>query len=153
MAFYILIGLLALGLVTLALALPLYIVAQPFIPSSTRDFDAGYRDFLALNEGRSFFVYTNKRKPLSFIVQRVLPELPPQIRIVYLEGRTIRTELGHNFISRMLYYDTRARGGFPWLIKISAGKPIVKSINRQLYKAMKHDAPQLISAEAVAFLS
>lgn len=135
--------LLLIGTALFLLILPLYLILLPFLKYNDRKFEAAYRNFLNTQNGHTFFVYTSKKKTRKFVEDAFLPNLQNEIEVVFLDGKIPRSELETRFISRLLD-DQKVVGGFPWLIKISGGRPAVNSLNNKVYNAMRDDNPHAI---------
>lgn len=134
---------LALGTTLFLFILPLYLIAIPFLKRNDRKFEAAYRNFLNTQNEQTFFVYTSKKKTRKYVEDALLPNFQKEIKVVFLDGKIPRSELETRFISRLLD-DQKVVGGFPWLIKISGGRPIVNSLNNTVYNAMRDDNPHAI---------
>ncbi|MBE2290822.1 MAG: hypothetical protein IAE95_14825 [Chitinophagaceae bacterium] len=134
---------LVLGTTLLLLILPLYLILLPFIKRNERKFEAAYCNFLNTQNENTFFVYTSKKKTKKFVEDALLPNFRKEIKVVFLDGETPRSDLETRFVSRLLN-DQKVVGGFPWLIKISSGRPVVNSLNNTVYNAMRDGNPQAI---------
>ena len=67
-----------------------------------------------------------------------MPTLTPDIKVIYLDGKTPKSEYDQGFISKALY-SIKDRKGFPYLLKISDGQLIDKSINNDFYNTMNQN--------------
>lgn len=91
-----------------------------------------FRAYLQSIEGQKFFVYNSRTNSHSYIKHTILPQLPKDIELVYLNGRTPESRFERKYISHALY-SIKDRKGFPYLLKIENGKMIDKSINNAFY--------------------
>ena len=133
---------------------PLIILAVPFIIWSYFDnlaFNRKYNDYLRTISGTNFFCYNNRTNSKVFIEKNILPTLTADIKVIYLDGKTPKSEYDQSFISKALY-SIKDRKGFPYLLKISNGQLIDKSINNEFYNTMsqKKDIGQL-SKKIISF--
>ena len=120
---------------------PLLILFLPFIIYSYFDnlaFNRKYNDYLQTISGTNFFCYNNRTNSKDFIEKNILPTLTPDIKIIYLDGKTPKSDYNQSFISKALY-NIKDRKGFPYLLKISNGQLIDKSINNDFYNTMNQN--------------
>jgi len=120
---------------------PLIIIALPFIIWSYFDnlaFNRKYKDYLQTISGTNFFCYNNRTNSKDFIEKNILPTLTPDIKVIYLDGKTPKSDYDQGFISKALY-SIKDRKGFPYLLKISDGQLIDKSINNDFYNTMNQN--------------
>jgi hypothetical protein len=120
---------------------PLLILFLPFIIYGYFDnlaFNKKYNDYLQKINGTNFFCYNNRKNSKDFIEKNILPTLTPDIKIIYLDGKTPKSEYNQSFISKALY-SIKDRKGFPYLLKISNGQLIDKSINNDFYNNMNQN--------------
>lgn len=94
-----------------------------------------YNAYLQSIDGTNFFCYNNRTNSKDFIEKHVLPILAPDIKVIYLNGRTPESDYDQTYISTALYR-IRDKKGFPYLLKITDGQLIDKSINNDLYNTM-----------------
>lgn len=117
---------------------PLLILFLPLAIWSYFDniaFNKKYKIYLQTINDTNFFCYNNRANSKNFIEKNILPILPSDINIIYLNGRNPKSAFEQKFISRLLY-TIKDRKGFPYLLKISNGKLIDKSINNDFYNTM-----------------
>ena len=117
---------------------PLFFLAIPFIIWSSIDnlaFNRKYKKYLQSIEGTIFLCYNNKTKSKDFIEKNILPTLNPDIKVIFLDGKTPKSDYDQSFISKALY-SIKDRKGFPYLLKISNGKLMDKSINNDFYNTI-----------------
>lgn len=97
-----------------------------------------YADFLLRINGTKFFCYNNKKNSRDFIEKNILPLLPSDIKVIFLDGKMPVSDYDPKFISRILY-KIKDRKGFPYLIEVSNGQLIDKSINNDFYNTMNQN--------------
>jgi len=120
---------------------PLLILFLPFIIYGYFDnlvFNRKYNDYLQTISGTNFFCYNNRTNSKDFIEKNILPTLTPDIKVIYLDGKTPKSDYDQSFISKALY-SIKDRKGFPYLLKISDGQLIDKSINNDFYNTMNQN--------------
>ncbi len=120
---------------------PLIILALPFIIWSYFDniaFNKKYKTYLHTINGTNFFCYNNRTNSKDFIEKNILPTLSPDIKVIYLDGKTPKSDYDQSFISKVLY-SIKDRKGFPYLLKITDGQLIDKSINNDFYNTINQN--------------
>jgi hypothetical protein len=119
----------------------LIILLFPFLIWSYFDsltFNRTYQKYLQTINGTNFFCYNNRTNSKDFIEKNILPILTPNIKIIYLDGKTPKSEYDPHIISKVLY-GIKDKKGFPYLLKISNGQVIEESINNELYNIMNQN--------------
>jgi hypothetical protein len=117
---------------------PLLLLLSTFIIYAYFDnhaFNKKYKTYLQTINGTNFFCYNNRTNSKDFIEKNILPTLTPDIKVIYLDGKTPKSDYDQSFISKALY-SIKDRKGFPYLLKISDGQLIDKSINNDFYNTM-----------------
>ncbi len=120
---------------------PLIILFLPFIIWSYFDnlaYNRKYKAYLQTINGTNFFCYNNKTNSKDFIEKNILPTLSSDINVIYLDGRTPKSDFEQKYISKTLY-NIKDSKGFPYLLKISNGHLIYKSINNDFYNTMNQN--------------
>ena len=120
---------------------PLLLLVSPFIIYSFIDnlaFNKKYKTYLRTISGTNFFCYNNRTNSKDFIEKNILPTLTPDIKVIYLDGKTPKSDYDQNFISKALY-SIKDKKGFPYLLKIADGKLKDKSINNDFYNTMNQN--------------
>ncbi len=110
-------------------------VLVPFITHSffqNRLFNKEYKAYLQSIEGKKFFVYNSRTNSYSYIKNNLLPRLPKDVEVIYLNGKDPVTNLNKNYISHALY-SIKDRKGFPYLLRVENGEIKDKSINNVFY--------------------
>jgi hypothetical protein len=98
--------------------------------------------YIRANEGARFFIYTSRKTSERYVRENILPFLPPDTRVVYLLDSRKPFSLGEElpYLEHFIYRVRRTPGGYPYVAKISKGKLLAISINRQLYSAITRKA-------------
>ena len=119
--------------------MPLFILAFPFMMViilvghfQRKKFKIKYAEFLNTNNGKNFLCYNNRKNSKQYLEEAIIPHLNDKIKIVYLNGKKIKSEYHIKFISEALY-GLKYYNKFPHLMKIRNGKLIDKSINNPFY--------------------
>jgi len=99
-----------------------------------------YSEYLNQFEGKNFFCYNNTGNTKEFIENNILPSLPKDIEIIFLNGKTIETNYSTKFISHILY-NLKQYHKFPHLIKIRNKKILDHSINNTFYNIFHQNLP------------
>lgn len=123
------------------LFLPLIILAllfQIFAYHENRAFNQKYTEYLQAISGTNFFCYNNRSASKDFIEKNILPTLSPDIKIIYLDGKIPKSDYDQRFISTALH-SIKDRKGFPYLLKVSNGQLVDKSINNEFYNTMNQN--------------
>ncbi|PXY44762.1 hypothetical protein [Flavobacterium hydrophilum] len=124
--------LLIISIPLLILFFPVILVYFIFDYFRKKSFKKKYQDYLLLIEGKKFFCYNTRKNNHHYIEKNIVGKLSKDIEYVFLEGRNLKSELPKEYISHMLF-NVSDRKGFPYLIKITNGKAIDKSISSQFY--------------------
>jgi hypothetical protein len=92
-----------------------------------------YKEFLSPNEGKTLFVYTNRKDNETYINDNLISLLKPDIVLVKLKGKTPDSRYPVKYISHILYKIKEV--GFPSVMKIYKGKIYDVSIHKDFYNA------------------
>lgn len=117
---------------------PLIILAIPLIIWSYFDnlaYNRKYKAYLHKISDTNFFCYNNRANSKNFIERNILPTLSPDIKIIFLDGKIPKSEYDQGFISKALY-SIKDKKGFPYLLKVTDGQLLDKSINNDFYNTM-----------------
>lgn len=120
------------GIPLFILFLPLIIIHSVNHHFKRKHFLKVYNNYLTSIEGTQFFCYNNRKNNHHYIEKNIISKLNEEIEYVFLEGKNLKTKYIKEYISHMLF-NVSDRKGFPYLIKISNGKAIDKSINSQFH--------------------
>ena len=112
--------------------LPIFIPMIIYGSIQGYSFRKKFRAYLQSIEGQKMFVYNSRTNSHSYIKQTILPKLPKDVELVYLNGRIPESKFERKYISHALY-SIKDRKGFPYLLKIENGKIVDKSINNAFY--------------------
>jgi hypothetical protein len=112
--------------------LPIFIPMMVYGSIKSHSFRKEFQAYLQSIEGQKMFVYNNRANSHDYIKQTILPILPKDVELVYLNGRIPESMLETKYISHALY-SIKDRKGFPYLLKVENGKLIDKSINNAFY--------------------
>ncbi len=122
----------SLGLLALPFIIPLLMIGWYY----KRKFDKELNAFLKEIEDQSFFCYNNREKSQAFVETELLPHLDDEVKVVFLNGRKVRSDdYPARLLSRLLY-DFKAYKGFPHLFKVKNGEIIEHSINHLVYNTL-----------------
>ncbi|RQO64006.1 hypothetical protein DBR40_26705 [Pedobacter sp. KBW01] len=94
-----------------------------------------YIDYLLKIDGHKFFCYNNRKDVQEFIEKQIIPTLPKDVKLIFLDGRTPKSEYTESFASTILYR-IQNQVGFPYLLRIQEGSVLEKSINNELYNSL-----------------
>jgi len=128
----IIIFLLIIGIPLSILFIPLIIVFFVFEFFQKKRFKIRYQNYLLSIEGKKFFCYNTRKNNHHYIEKNIISNLSDDIEYVFLEGKNLKSEYIKEYMSHMLAA-VSDRKGFPYLIKISNGKAIDKSMNNEFY--------------------
>lgn len=128
----IIIFLLIIGIPLSILFIPLILIFLIFEFFQKKRFKKRYYNYLLSIEGKKFFCYNNRKNNHHYIEKNIIPNLNSDIEHVFLEGKNLKSEYIQEYISHMVAA-VSDRKGFPYLIKISNGKAIDKSMNNDFY--------------------
>ncbi|WP_421941512.1 hypothetical protein [Pedobacter sp.] len=94
-----------------------------------------YENLLKL-EGDKIFCYNNRKNSQEFIEKYIIPTLSSDVHIIFLNGRTPVNDYYSQIFSSSLLNQIKNQVGFPYLMKISGGQILEKSINNELYNIL-----------------
>ncbi|AEA42636.1 hypothetical protein [Fluviicola taffensis] len=112
--------------------LPIFIPMMIYGKIQNYSFKKKFHAYLQSIEGEKIFVYNSRTNSHSYIKQTILPQLPKNVALVYLNGRIPQSKFETKYISHALY-SIKDKKGFPYLLKVENGKMIDKSINNTFY--------------------
>ncbi len=98
-------------------------------------FKIKYKEYLKSIDGTNFFCYTNQTNNQEFIEDKIIPALAPDVKIILLEDTADKFEFERKFIAKALTI-IKDRKGFPYLLKVSNGQLMNRSINHDFYTLM-----------------
>jgi hypothetical protein len=106
-----------------------------------------YLDDLLEIDGHKLFCYNNRKDCQEFIEKVIIPTLPKDVKLIFLDGKYPKSDYSERFASRVLYR-IENQVGFPYLLKIQGGILIEKSVNNELYNSLNqgHDIKVLYDA-------
>lgn len=128
----IIIFLLIIGIPLSILSIPLILIFLIFEFFQKKRFKKRYHNYLLSIEGKKFFCYNTRKNNHHYMEKNIIPNLAGDIEYIFLEGKNLKSEYIQEYISHMLTA-VSDRKGFPYLIKISNGKAIDKSMNNEFY--------------------
>lgn len=140
---------LILVMLTIGLILsPIIIVSSINHQLKNKKLDKLYHDYLLQINGHKIFCYNNRKNSLAFIEQQIIPILPSDVKIIFLDGKVPKSADYSTKFSSALLYSIRHQVGFPYLLKIQESNVIEKSINNEMYNFLhqKHDVKLLFEA-------
>lgn len=147
-----LVGLAVLVLVILS---PLIIAFSIYLYIKEKILDRKFNTYLTTIEGAKYFCYTNRQTSQSYVETNLLPYLPPVTKIIYLGDSKKTIVLGDDtkFVFHLVAKMKMTKGGFPYIAKVSKGKLVAKSINNELYSAIRRNKEaDLINDKTCRFL-
>jgi hypothetical protein len=108
-----------------------------------------YNEFLATIEGTNFFCYNNRKKGFDYIQEEILPQLSPDIKILFVNSRRIEIdEYDFKHLSTALY-SFKNYNNFPHLLKIRNGKTVDKSISSEFFNCLNNGARKEVLIEKI----
>ncbi|WP_299458326.1 hypothetical protein [uncultured Microscilla sp.] len=96
-----------------------------------------YQSYIKSLEGKDFFCYNNREKGRRYIEHEILPTLPPQVEVLYLQGRRIDSQQpynGQHLLKTFHNFDHFTQ--FPHLLKIRNGQAISCSLFHELFECL-----------------
>ncbi len=136
------------GMILSIVLLPVMIILWPLVFYRDKKTTKKYKAYLKKVEGCNFFCYNNRQSSQEFIEQELLPKLPEDIDIVYLNGRRPESKYDNQFISSMLYR-FKNYSKYPHLMKVRNGEVIDHSINNEVYNTFNQDKDVNILIEKI----
>lgn len=113
--------------------------------------DHAYRAYLQSIEGTKFFCYNNRRDSEEYIERSIIPNLPSDVKLIYLDGKTPLSDYEEKYISITLYR-IKDREGFPYLLKVVDGEMLDCSVNNEFYNMLnQHKNPDKLFRQISEF--
>ena len=126
------------GIGLLILFSPILICLGIYSYYDNLSFEKEYCEYLQTINGTKFFCYNNRKTSQEFIESKIVPTLAPEIKVIFLDGKTPKSDYEQKFISKALN-SIKDRKGFPYLLKIENGQLYDKSINNDFYNTMQQN--------------
>ncbi|MGQ7853053.1 hypothetical protein ACUN24_02265 [Pedobacter sp. WC2501] len=135
------------GLMLFLILSPLIILSLVSDHKANKKNEKLYLDYLLEIDGHKLFCYNNRKDCRKFIEKEIIPYLPADVKLIFLDGRFPVSEYSHQFASTVLY-KIQNQVGFPYLLKVQGGTLIEKSINNEVYNSLNqvHDIQVLYTA-------
>jgi hypothetical protein len=143
----VIIVLLTSGLILLLIFSPLIISSQISNHIENKKNEKLYLDYLLKINGHKLFCYNNRKDCQEFIERCIIPTLPSEVRLIFLDGRSPKSDYSQKFASAVLYR-IKNQVGFPYLLKVQNGIVLERSINNELYNSLnqRHSVQALHNA-------
>ncbi|MFN3404905.1 MAG: hypothetical protein ACK40G_12470 [Cytophagaceae bacterium] len=126
----------ALSILIMILLLPFILISLPFVMINDRIEKKKFRIYLEYIGDKNFFCYNNRSDCKGFIENELLNNLKDcNIELIFLDGKTPKSDYNPNYISRALY-ELKNYRRFPHLLKIRNGNLIDKSINNSVFNTI-----------------
>lgn len=133
--------------------LPFIIIYAIFSYFEDTLFHNAYTKYLHSIEGACFFCYNNRETSKAFIETEIIPNLSDNVEIVYVEGKSPRSDYTTEYIAKALF-NIKNRSGYPYLLYVSEGKVVDLSINKEVYQTLDHASePTLLNTQIASFFS
>ncbi len=125
------------------------IITYPFNYYKKKRNTEKYNAYLATIEGTNFFCYNNRKKGFDYIQEEILPQLSPDIKILFVNSRRIEID-GYDFrhLSTALY-GFKNYTKFPHLLKIRNGTAVDTSISAEFFNCLNNGASQEIFIDKI----
>lgn len=91
-----------------------------------------YKQYLVTLEGTNFFCYNNRKGNEEFFKSTIQPHLPKNVKIVFLNGKSVESDYTKKYMS-MALYRVKPKTGFPYLMKVCDGEIKSLSLNQSFY--------------------
>ncbi len=131
------------GLVILIIGIPLlifHILSYPSRRLEEKKSKRDYINYLHRIEGKNFFCYNNRKNVQELIETIIIPRLPKDVEIIFLNGKVIESDYAKTFMSRALY-SLKNYQKFPHLMKIRNGEVLDFSLNNTFYNTINQQQP------------
>lgn len=138
--------LVSIGLVLLLICSPMIIISMISDHIEKKKNDKLYLEYLLEIDGHKLFCYNNRRDCQEFIEKYIIPTLPSEVKLIFLDGRSPKSDYSQRFASTVLY-KIENQVGFPYLLKVQNGIVLEKSVNNELYNSLNqgHDIQVLFN--------
>ncbi len=136
-------GFILIALVILIVGIPFlifHILSYPSRRMEEKNFKRDYINYLYQIDGKNFFCYNNREYAQEFIETIIIPSLPKDVEIIFLNGRVVESDYAKVFMSHALY-DLKNYQKFPHLMKIRNGEVLDFSLNNTFYNMINQKQP------------
>jgi hypothetical protein len=114
-------------------------------------FEQEYARYLIRLGNKNFFCYNNSRRSQEYVEKYVIPLLPSNVEIIFLNGKIPISDYPE-IITSALLFKLQNFNGFPHLIKLREGHTSEKSINNLTYNCINQNKePHNILIEVISF--
>nr|WP_276903429.1 hypothetical protein [Pedobacter kyonggii] len=127
--------LVSIGLVLLLIFSPLIIISQISEYIENKKNEKRYLEYLLEMDGHKLFCYNNRKDCQKFIEEQIIPILPGDVKLIFLDGKYPKSDYSEKFASTVLY-KIENQVGFPYLLKVQNGIVLEKSVNNELYNSL-----------------
>lgn len=97
-----------------------------------------FREQLSRMEGGLFFAYNTKHDIRRFVESEIIPRLPSQVEVLFLNGKVLESHPLYGLHSRILF-SVPTRQGFPYLIRIHKQTVCGTSIRTSVFNTLKQE--------------
>lgn len=111
-------------------------------------FDEEYNRYLIRLGNKNFFCYNNNSRSQAYIEEFILPQLPEQVAIIFLNGRAPQSDYPEAVASALLWR-VKNFEGFPHLIKLNEGNTEEKSLNNLVYNCINQQKDSILIINVV----
>jgi len=138
--------LVSIGLILLLICSPMIITSIISNHIEEKKNEKLYREYLLEIDGHKLFCYNNRKDCQEFIEKYIIPTLPSEVKLIFLDGRCPKSDYSQRFASTVLY-KIENQVGFPYLLKVQNGIVLEKSVNNELYNSLNqgHDIQVLFN--------
>lgn len=124
------------------IVIPFILIASPFNWFADRKFNKEYSEYLNRIDGANFFCYNNRKKGRKYIEEQIIPNLPNEVEVIFLNGRKIESNKYESKYLSKAFYKFKNYSRFPHLMKIRDGKAIDCSLNSELFNSINQGADE-----------
>mgnify|MGYP006951074210 CR=1 FL=1 len=138
--------LVSIGLILLLICSPMIIISIISDHIERKKNEKLYLEYLLEIDGHKLFCYNNRKDCQEFIEKYIIPTLPSEVKLIFLDGRYPKSDYSQRFASTVLY-KIENQVGFPYLLKVQNGIVLEKSVNNELYNSLNqgHDIQVLFN--------
>lgn len=131
----------SLGAIFIGIPAAIYsVLSYPSRRLAQKNFEKGYLAYANRLNNKNFFCYNAREHSKEFIENYVIPNLPENVEIIYLNGRSVVSNYSNEFMSQA-FYRFKHYNKFPHLMKIRNGEIIDTSINNTFYNVLNDTRP------------
>lgn len=126
-------------IILMVILLPIILPISIFLYIKDKIVNRRFLAYLKSVEGKKYFCYTNRSTSYAYVRDEILPFLPADTEVIYITDKSFNLGNDTPFLLNLVLTMKKTKGGFPYASVVSQGALVSKSINNELYSAIKRN--------------